>query len=610
MWKALTQKSLLARILQLGGAASAGIFASFLLTAYLIISGNRDDINSPELFTAYFLTASAVLTVLLLLLLWILPLNFAKFLAFGIVSYALVALALDAVLPLGISELETGRESASAAPLWGSLLQIAGTLGLMGLLWRLPLPLVGRLGWTLAVLVVATTAIPTFVLQDANPPQAAAAAPIDNKPSYNIYHVVFDSYYGPWLQHGVNALELDPDTFSGFTHYRGARSNYWYTRYSYPSFMSGTTYESTMTITEWRDQAERDSMIRDLREAGFRTSYWGLLKSRGVVGTADEVHMEGAEFSGLASAELSGLPRVESEFYTILDLWAVRASPVGLRHLLFQEGSGPISRHFAQKTLPEPSGGFPSSGNDREEIRISGDTRSYRSFQQFLLFLEAEQQRPPTGDYVHVHVQPPHAPYQLDREGLYIGESSYNEQLLLATNMMSMFVERLKELDHFDNSFIILQSDHGNVSGAATEFRGDPERDFITIDDPTNARITEMNLRGADGRTIDARFSALLLVKLPATCVAQGVDEPLRLDSSLTQLKDLREFVNQVVSGETADCKFPSREFLDIQLGMRQRNAQGEMMNAQELGSGELNVFRIGQGGKWEILPNTGFQFK
>ena len=175
---------------------------------------------------------------------------------------------------------------------------------------------------------------------------------------------------------------------------------------------------------------------------------------------------------------------------------------------------------------------------------------------------------------------------------------------------MSMFVERLKELDHFDNSLIILQSDHGHQRGASEELRGNAERDLITIDDPTSDRIAEMNLRGTTGRRADARFSSLLLVKPPPTCVAQGVDQPLQVDTSLMQLKDLREFVNQVVSGDSPDCKFPSSEFVDVQLGTRQLNSQGELMKAEEMGQGELNVFRIHPDGNWEIMPNTSFSYK
>ena len=82
------------------------------------------------------------------------------------------------------------------------------------------------------------------------------------------------------------------------------------------------------------------------------------------------------------------------------------------------------------------------------------------------------------------------------------------------------------------------------------------------------------------------------------------------MDRSLTQLKDLREFVNGVVSGDSPDCRFPTREFVDIQIGMVQVDAQGERRTVKDLNFGELNVFRIDGDGNWEIMPNIRFSYQ
>jgi hypothetical protein len=580
----------LAQVAHLGGAAAAGVFGSFLLVAYLIISGNSEEVSSPALLTAFFLMVSVLLTALLFLLFWVLPFRFAKLIAVGIVSYAMVALALDVVLPIGIGELEEGTESAPPAPLWASLVQIASTLGLAAVVWRLPSPLIGRLGWVLAAVIVASTISPLVIQYAFKPQQPAVASPAEGPPPYNIYHVVFDGYYGPWLQWATKELNLDPATFSGFTHYKSARSNYWNTDESYSSFMSGTMYEPSQTITEWFEHTEANSLLSDLKAAGFKTSYRGLFEK-----------LSGADIVLTEKQELAALARVSGDFYTVLDLWALRAAPVGFRHMLFQDGRGPLSSRFSPKLEGESAGDF----------RLSGDIRTYRSFQQFLRFLDAEEQRPPTGQYIHLYFYPPHSPYQLDRWGSFVGESSYEEQVLLATNMMSMFLERLKELGQFDNNFIILQSDHGSVQAGTNRYKGDPERDFTTIDDATSDKIAQINLRGGKGTLVDARFNALLLVKPPATCGTEASAEKLVVDESLTQLKDFREFVVGVVSGSNSDCKFPTNEFVDIQVGMRQEiDDQGNTVAANELGSGELNVFRIHRDGAWEILPNISFSFR
>jgi hypothetical protein len=465
-------------------------------------------------------------------------------------------------------------------------------MGLAAVIWWLPLRLMGRLGWTLAAVIVASTSTPlilqsTFTYQ---PPAATAGG--GNTPTYNIYHIVFDGYYGPWLQWAVKELNLDPTTFAGFTHYQAARSNYWSTKISYNSFMTGTMYESTRTFEEWLGHAERDSLITDLREAGFTTSYLGLYQ-----------RVAGADIVQTEETELMGLARVRGDFHTTLDLWALRAAPVGLRHVLFKEGSGPLGRRFAPKLSVEPA----VDAGDEEDTSADGDIRTYRSFQQFLRFLDADQQWAPAGEYVHLYFYPPHSPYQLDQWGSFIGESNYDEQMLLATRMMAMLLGRLKELDQFHNSFIILHSDHGSAKGSNKRYRDDPERDFITIDDATNDLITRTNLQGVKGEAIDARFGALLLVKPPAKCGAEAAGDTLRVDQSLMHLKDLREFVVSVVSGDSRDCMFPSPEFVDIQVGLRQADSRWNRKAAEDLE--EVNVYRIHRDGHWEILPNIGFSY-
>jgi hypothetical protein len=127
------------------------------------------------------------------------------------------------------------------------------------------------------------------------------------------------------------------------------------------------------------------------------------------------------------------------------------------------------------------------------------------------------------------------------------------------------------------------------------------------IDDVTNDLITRTNLQGVKGEAIDARFGPLLLVKPPAKCGAEATGDTLRVDQLLMHLKDLREFVVSVVSGDSRDCMFPSPEFVDIQVGLRQADSRWNRKAAEDLE--EVNVYRIHRDGHWEILPNIGFSY-
>ncbi|NBB91762.1 MAG: hypothetical protein GVY32_01175 [Gammaproteobacteria bacterium] len=576
----------LARVMYLGGVAAAGVFSSVMLMASLIISGgNMGEISSPLLFMGYFLAASLLLSLLLLGLFRLLPFRVAKLIAVMIAAYALVSLSLDAVLPMGIGELEEGVESATAAPAWWSLIQVIGTLIVAALIWQLPLILAGNIGWAMVVLITASTILPVMSQVGTEPEERPIARVEANPPPYNVYQVVFDAYYGPWLQWAIEQLDMKADTFAGFRHYPAARANYWATVHSYASFMSGLPYTPGGSISSWRDRADRDSLLTDLKRSGFTTYFAGL----GIRPGLAEVDWRDTRRSPALTKAFLG-----NDFPLIADLWLARAAPVAFRHSLFREGRGWVSSTLGRVTK-EPT----------------GDTRSYRSFHQYRRMLEAEEARPSSGAYVHIHVYPPHAPWQLDRTGNFVGESSYDEQILLATNMMKMLVDRLKSLGRFDRSLIIIQSDHGlTLPGRTHKYPRNSDRSFITIDDETADRVGRVNFRGVDGRTLDARYGALLMVKPPSSCKNTKGSE-LEVEDSLVQLQDIRSYVNSVIEGNAGDCVFPEREFVDIYAGSRrQEGPEGEMQKVgQDLEAGELNVFRIHADGKWEILPNLPFEY-
>lgn len=268
----------------------------------------------------------------------------------------------------------------------------------------------------------------------------------------------------------------------------------------------------------------------------------------------------------------------------VLDLWALRAAPVGLRHLAFQNGTGLFSKHA--KGVPLNLG------------------KGHSAFQNFLNFLDAEDARAPSGNYFHVYVTVPHPPATLDRRGRYIGKSTYMEEVLLATNMMAMLVNRLKELGRFDNSFIIFQSDHG--SAKAADYRGQRLLDTVRMDDDTSKRIGENSISGRPGRQIDARFSPLLLVKPPGSCSS---DKPLSSNGALTQLLDLRSYLKRVVSHTSPECTYPVRSAVDINVD-NVRVGNKRFNPGRRAPSGEFQRFRIYADGAWQELPKMHFTFE
>jgi len=388
---------------------------------------------------------------------------------------------------------------------------------------------------------------------------------------------VFDSYYGPWLEWSLSELSRNTSELAGFTHYLRNVSNYMYSEASYPSFMSGSLWSPNVTISEWYDSADEKSIINDLQERGFSTTFYGI----GLYNGMRQVEVAYTDDPG----ELEVV-----DIRLAADYWLLRIAPVALRHLVLDDhGAGPITRcaRYAEQV-------------------ITGDIRTLVSYRQFEKFLGDERLRPVGGQYVHAYFYPPHGPYQLDRHGNYVGESSYEEQLLLATNMLLDIVQTLKELGKFESSLIIVHADHGAGYGALECYAGDPLRDFIQIDEATANAIGEVSVIDCTGAEIEVRYLALLLIKPPG--VGEGAGN-LTVNDALVQLLDLRGYVDKVI--EQGDYAYPEREQVDVHHGLVIQVRDGERITVgRDIMSGYINHYIIRPDGEWEICDNIPFEYK
>jgi hypothetical protein len=545
----------------------------------LLFSANAEEIPKAVIYYRYFFAAAFIILLVLTFIFLFLPRRIALIAASLLGAYALLVLIFDLIHPLGIGPLVEGTESVPAAPVAGAV-QIVLVVGAFFVLFYIPKEMRSVIMWAFAA-VLLVSGLPFMFAS------SYAAHTLDNpsnevsesRPDFNIYHIVFDSFYGPWLQWSLDELSTDTSELAGFTHYRRNVSNYIGTVASYPSFMSGSMYSPDKTVMEWSESASIDSIITDLHERGFSTTFYGLNLRYGTrqveVAYTDDPAEIGVVGIGLAA-----------------DYWLLRVSPVALRHMILDErGAGPVTRC--------------TSGNEETP---SGDIRTLVSYRQFQRFIADERLRPAHGQYVHLYFYPPHGPYQLDRLGNYVCESSYDEQLLLATNMLLEIMDTLKELGRFDNSLIIVHADHGYWRAADSSYEGDPLRDFVQMDTATSEEIEKCDVCGYSGTIIEAKYQALLLIKLPGVGESAG---DLTVNDALVQLLDLREYIMEVIDGEDDSLVYPQREQVDIHHGLVVQRLDGEkVVVGSDITSGRINHYIIRPGGEWEIGNDIPFEYK
>lgn len=566
--------------LDLFGLLAFSMTVLFIAFPNFLFSGNIEDIPEAATYYRYFFFIAFAAFLVFAFIVLLLPRRIALIIGSLLSAYALLVIIFDLVYPLDMGPIETGTETVKAAPAIGAV-QIILMVVAFFIILCIPRKLRVALAWSFAA-VLFIFGLP-FLFSPSHAGDISGNAShyeSESHPDFNIYEIVFDSYYGPWLEWSLGELSEDTQELAGFTHYRRNVANCLGTAVSYPSFMSGTVYSSDETIVNWRESANRSSIIDDLHERGFSTTFYGL-GARDGVKQAEVVYTDDPGGTGVVDIPLAA------------DYWVLRVAPVALRHMVLDDhGAGPITRWV--------------KGGEEEP---SGDIRNVVSYRQFKKFLADERLRSSGGNYVHAYFYPPHGPYQLDRNGNYVGGSSYEEQLHLATNMLLEFVDTLKELGRFDSSLIIVHADHGITSGANKAYAGDPLRDFIQIDEATSKAISKVDVRYMTGAQLESYSLALLLVK------PRGVGEDasdLIINDGLTQLLDLREYIKKVVDEGDCACMYPEREQVDVYNGLvTQETPDGTFLAVgHDITSGRINHYIVRPDGKWEIAADIPFEYK
>lgn len=242
----------------------------------------------------------------------------------------------------------------------------------------------------------------------------------------NIYHFTFDCYSAGLFLYSMQEMGLQ-DSFNDFVYFPNAKNNYLSTKVSVASYTTGRLFKGKVPLKQWLAETREHTVTTKLASVGITTTFYSPYDNNWYF-DADHVICSPTSLAHL------------------FDLCLLRLVPTSLRQEFFHDGKGVVSKvlnHFS----PSPT----------------GDIRSYRSYMQFQQLLESEPFRKQTGEYVHGHFMLPHKPLLMTRSGEYDPEnSSYIEQVLLSTKLMADLIAKLKELDRFDSSLIILQSDHGN----------------------------------------------------------------------------------------------------------------------------------------------------
>ena len=256
-------------------------------------------------------------------------------------------------------------------------------------------------------------------------------------PKNNVLIILLDDFQSDYFEAIATKYPAEVADLDGFTFYRNTISRFPTTKASLPSIMTGTLYRNEGPYKDYITESyKKFNIIQAYKAKSYSTSFVGQL--------------EGV-FPDIISMENVAYKRNNAYFYNLfeyLDYGVFRALPTFLKPVIFNNGNWFFTFLLRSKYPPK------QHGADVRFLELLEKNASVNSTKE--------------GTFKFLHFFIPHAPWRVNENlqfdpGL-MGDKGYLRQTRGAIRLASRILETLKKISIYDNSEIIIMSDHGTGS--------------------------------------------------------------------------------------------------------------------------------------------------
>lgn len=275
--------------------------------------------------------------------------------------------------------------------------------------------------------------------------------------SRNLIHIVLDMFPAHAFA-GIAAADRPAfgDDWSGFTFFGNHLGAFPTTKASMPAMLSGAAYRNESPFYEFSARRANDSVLHALGEQGYQLRWVTPLG-----GERPAPSLPGLDPSAwyrIPSPYGSRGDYLAVSAAQLLDLSLFRHAPHDLKAGVYNEGRWLLQPRVAARLEVEAA-----------TERAAGDIRFLREFAGRIT---------PAGDapvYALLHVIAPHPPIVVDADCRYLGEhlpvtaANFDAQARCALSGVQALLDRLRDLDLYDRTAIVLTSDHGLAALASDD---------------------------------------------------------------------------------------------------------------------------------------------
>lgn len=246
-----------------------------------------------------------------------------------------------------------------------------------------------------------------------------------------------ECFWQVWEQHPEYAEEM-----RDFTFYNNAMSGYAYTNHSLPLIISGEWYENQEPFSDYQIRVFKDSpFFNRLREQGYTLSYY-----------EDEYKFE----VGVMDGAFNNLAYTQSSLWDaplfnkrIIKMVGMKYAP----YLLKPKCWFNVDMLNNQEMTPKDEALF-SWKNKAFYDDVKEDDITYVDGKRFKL----------------IHLMGAHVPFYYDKDVNEIDNANYYTCIESSMTVTMAYLDKLREAGVYDNSVIIVLSDHGyNIEGDAVD---------------------------------------------------------------------------------------------------------------------------------------------
>lgn len=320
-------------------------------------------------------------------------------------------------------------------PIWLALLGFA--------LWR-PLPLLRNAALLAGLLIAAQTVLllGSQPSEDAEDLASRGQIPSDYfryGSGTNVLHLVLDEFGSAMMDTVLNARPDLSNAFDGFTFYRDTTGLFPTTNVSMHAILTGQIYDYSEPLA---DQIARELPARSLAKVLADEGYDTHLVAKYYL--CQRMGRECRIVPGTSAADKS-----YNDALQLLDFGLFRAAPHMVKQSFFGPGAELLQGRFAagdeaMRTLPYQAVAF---------------------LEQAIAQSEVDESLPPQYNFYHVAL--PHLPAVTDVDCNYIGKQAFSKTTFLvqsecAAEITGRLLAKLKEIGVYDNTLIVIHSDHGS----------------------------------------------------------------------------------------------------------------------------------------------------